>query len=182
MLLISFASITYAVPVYMEGINDFETVYLDCSCDPMKEGTWLYTPSFSYDLFEVDFFTNSGIGDFTVRFREDLGGTPGNILGEITFQLSGGSGFQGSEFISPIPLEGGRDYWVGFYSQYETGSHFASEGDVITEYAAWNIDGNWNVGPIAWLRPMIKFYGVPEPATLLLFGLGGLSLLRKRKS
>ena len=66
-------SITYAGPAYIEGINDFETVNPGWVTEPMEEITYLYTPSISYDLYEVDFFTNSGIGDFTVRFREDLG-------------------------------------------------------------------------------------------------------------
>jgi len=186
MLLLSFSSITYAIPIYVEGINDFETVSPNWFTDPMEETTFLYTPSLSYNLIEVDFFTNSGTGDFTVRVREDLGGGPGNILGETTYQLSGGSGFQGSEFTSSISLLAGNDYWVGFYSQYTTGSHFASQGDIITEYAANNIDGIWNVGPIDWLRPMIKFYSpdttpVPEPTTILLLTSGIIGLVGFRK-
>ncbi len=185
-LFLSFGSIAQSAPVYIEGINDFETVDPDWTCDPMKEVTFLYTPSLSYNLEEVDFFTNSGIGNLIVRVREDLGGVPGNILGETTFQLSGGSGFQGSQFTSSVSLVTGNDYWVGWYSQLTTGSHFASQGNIITEYAAMNIDGIWNIGPIAWTRPMIKFYStdtapVPIPAAVWLLGSGFIGLIGIRR-
>ncbi|HEY5744241.1 MAG TPA: PEP-CTERM sorting domain-containing protein [Terrimicrobiaceae bacterium] len=162
---------------YVEGINDNGLVDPNWISDPMKEATFLYKPSSSYELAKVEFFTLSGKGDFTIRVRESFNGVPGDILGESTSQLSS-SGFQGSEFSLPFSVVAGEDYWVGFYSQFETGSHFATAGNLITEYADLNLDGVWDVGPLTWLRPMMKFYApVPEPSAGLLIGVGGMALL-----
>ena len=181
--ILSFSCFAYAVPVYVEGINDTESVHPGYSSSAMMESVFAYAPSVSYDLIEVEFYTNSGSGDFTVRFREDSSGVPQGVIGQSTFQLSG-TGFQGSEFASPIPLIAGNNYWVGFFSQNDTGSHFAISGNQITGYADWNLDGHWDSGPTTWLRPMIKFYTtpVPEPATMLLLasGLIGLFGLRRK--
>jgi hypothetical protein len=165
LFILGIAGIASAAPVYVEGINDNEPVAPGWYCDPMKEIVFLYTPNTSYDLAKVEFYTHSGSGDFTIRVREDNAGVPQNILGEVTFQLSG-SGFQGGEFSSPISLVAGRNYWVGFYSQYETGSHFSVSGTPVTEYVDWDLDGIWDVGPMCWLTPMMKFYSAgSEPPT-----------------
>ena len=181
------ASTSYAIPVYVEGINDNQIVDTDFSTDALKETTFLYTPNSSYSLARVDFYTYSGHGDFILRLRADNAGTPGSILRETTFQL-GGSGFQGNEFLNPIDVSLGSNYWVGFYTEFGTGSHFAQNGVSITEYASWGTDGTWNVGPSTWLKPMIKFYGeesapVPEPATFILLGSGlaGLAFYRRKR-
>jgi len=187
-LLFAYPIKSHAVPIYIEGINDTQPVSPGWTSDPMKEVEFSYTAGFSYSLAEVDFYTGSGSGDFTVRVREDMAGAPGNLLGEATFTLSG-SGFQGTPFVSPVSITAGNNYWVGFYSQYETGTHFAATGDLVAEYVDWNLDGAWDVGPLTWLRPMIKFYqedtvaSVPEPSTLFLLGSGlaGLSIVRFRK-
>jgi hypothetical protein len=173
-----------AASFYVDGINDFESVDPGYSTDPMKESTYLYTPGFSYELSKVEFYTDSGDGAFTVRIRESLNGVPSNILAETTFQLSGESGFQGIEFSSPLSLSAGNDYWIGFYGEFQTGSHFSSEGILVTEYASeTGIDGIWTYGPDAWLRPMMKFYTpeVPIPGAIWLFssalvGLAGIKL------
>jgi hypothetical protein len=180
LIFICLSTVSFAKSPYMDGINDFETVDPGWHNAAFREATFLYTPDFSYNLYEVDFYTDSGVGPFTLRLRADLAGTPGSILREAAYELSGGSGFQGTEFDSPVSLISGNSYWVGFYSQYEIGSHFSYNGDIVTEYSAWDIYGNWSAGPINATRPMIKFYGVPEPATLLLFGLGAAVLRRKR--
>jgi hypothetical protein len=181
------ASTSYAIPVYVEGINDDQTVDTGFSTDALKETTFLYTPNSSYSLTQVDFYTYSGQGGFTLRLRADNDGTPGSILRETTFQLAG-SGFQGSEFLTPIDISLGSSYWVGFYTEFGTGSHFAQDGVSVTEYASWSTNGTWDVGPSSWLKPMIKFYGeesapVPEPATFILLGSGlaGLAFYRRKK-
>lgn len=144
---------------YIEGINDNQPVNPGFTTDQMKESTFLYQPSEAYDLKRIEWYTHSGFGNFTIRFREDISGMPGGILREVTFSLSGGSGFQGEDFITAYPVIKGTRYWIGFYTQYETGSHFASDGDIIEEYTDWNLDGVWDIGPASWLRPMVKFYG-----------------------
>ena len=156
-------SITPKSVEYVEGINDDQLVDTGYTTDPMKEATFLYQPSKAYDLKRIEWYTYSGSGEFTIRFREDISGMPGEILREVTFQLSGGSGFQGADFASSYPVTAGTRYWVGFYTEQQTGSHCASSGDIIEEYADLNLDGIWDVGPISWLRPMIKFYEERPP-------------------
>lgn len=147
---------------YVEGINDNQPVDPNYTTDPMKESTFLYQPSKSYDLKRIEWYTYSGYGNFTIRLREDINGTPRGILKEVTFQLSGANGFQGADFVTSCPVTAGNRYWVGFYTEQPTGSHFASSGNIIEEFADWDLDGIWDVGPISWLRPMIKFYRETE--------------------
>jgi len=161
---------------YVDGINADKPVDHGWSTDPMKELTYLYECKKTYSLRRIEWYTDWGFGAFTIRFREDVDGRPGEVLREVTFQLSGTSGFQGADFASSYPVTAGSRYWVGFYSEQETGSHFALSGDTIKYYIDWDLDGVWDVGPETWLSPMIKFYVeeiVPpdiDAATIMLNG------------
>jgi parallel beta-helix repeat protein len=161
---------------YVDGINADQPVDHGWSTDPMKEVTYLYECKKTYSLRRIEWYTDWGFGAFTIRFREDVDGRPGDVLREVTFQLSGTSGFQGADFTSSYPVTAGSRYWVGFYSEQETGSHFASSGDAIEHYVDWDLDGVWDAGPITWLSPMLKFYEeeiVPpdiDAATIMLNG------------
>jgi len=148
----------YAQVIYVEGINNNEPVDPSFSTDPGAESTFLYVPSQSYDLKRIEWFTNSGNGKFTVTFREDVGNKPATLLREVTFPLSGGSGFQGADFTTFYFVTAGTRYWVGFHSEQATGSHFALTGVTVEEWVDPDLDGDFDGGPFNWLRPMIKFY------------------------
>lgn len=118
-----------------------------------------YVPSTSFYLSRVEFYTSDGTGDFTVRLYSDSLNLPGNLLAETILELSGSAEYQGKNFERDIFLERGMPYWLSFYSENPTGSHFAKTGLMLPNCTGQSVTGTWNEGPITWLAPMIRLYG-----------------------
>jgi hypothetical protein len=122
----------------------------------------------------------------------------GGYLATITSQ-------EEQNFIKEYILYGGSGYWIGGYQppespepdgnwQWVTGEEFiyshwcggepsnsGNNEDSIVMWASDLIRGSWNDAPASY-----PFNGyvleIPEPATLLLLGLGGLAVVRKRRA
>ena len=188
------APLAYADLVYVEGLNDTFEAMTGASHTGTNECSYGWTPENSFDLAMIEIYTLENLGYeaegwFTITFREDDGGLPGDLLQTVTFDLGGESGFYGAEFDSVVSVTAGETYWIGYYHENWLGSHLASGTDTTRLYYYVN-DGTveapvWRdafsegeptqYGPSAL---MAKFYApVPIPAAVWLLGGGLLGLI-----
>lgn len=103
------------------------------------------------------------------------GGDLGIVLVDGTLNLYGGSVYEG-----PYVNGGGTANIYGYDFDYWWNDH----------HDVWMLGGKWADGssfglwdvPAEGTNPGFVLHVIPEPATLFLFGLGGLSLRRKRRA
>jgi hypothetical protein len=191
----------YADLVYVEGLNDTFEASENVYHTGAAESSYGWTPENSFDLAKIEIYTLENLGYeaegwFTITFREDDGGLPGDLLQTVTFDLGGESGFYGAEFDSFVSLTAGETYWIGYYHENSLGSHLASGTDTTRLYYYVNDnpggDPEWrdafNEGEPTQYGPsalMAKFYApVPVPAAVWLLGSGLLAIvgIRRRES
>ena len=152
---------------------------------------WVYTPDFNYTLTGIESYfgdLNTPLYEplFTVEVElyDDVPGDGGELLRSATFLVD--SHIKGGTF-APLDISAGSDYFVGFrfsrpVGYYEILCNFADSGVSLPAYYDTENSGTYSI-PTSnddFLHPIIFFEGVPEPATILLLGLGGL-ILRKSK-
>lgn len=127
-------------------------------------------------------------------FIEDKGlGWDGNILHNVNFQLDGSSEFSsvapGTYLISVIAGVTGMDVENGHIAISGVFRHSSSnEGNPLTNYVRRNYDVGWRqtlteLGP-DFTPGTIRLEGapVPEPATTAAFGIGIVTLLKRRRN
>ncbi len=137
-------------------------------------------------------------GELTLEVREDTGGNgPGAILdshtGEFTKMDTGDDYFGRDDYdywLEGIDIAlGAGTYWVGIRNDNGGGAGtnywMTSDGGPDgpgSSTGFFRLDGGdtWNDEGDRWHHAFVVT-GVPEPSTCLLFGLGGLVLLRRRR-
>ena len=140
-------------------------------------------------------------GEVTVTFWDDVNNFPGARIAERTVSMEDGK-FERMDTNDEYFGRADFDYWVAFNDQIELGGgkywiSIRSDlgGGAGTNYwmtskggpndsktGAFSLDeGNsWNDEGAGW-HHAFTITGTPEPTSLLLLGLGGLAILRRRR-
>lgn len=167
--------------------------------DVSLTGVDLYYSRFAFIPIIVD-------GDWSpyktnLIIREDLSGTPGEIIVSEKVQLTGTKGLESDlyayveakgKIIRPVTLEANKNYWISFYGIPTLGIMDAPYGNnshkvLITAYPD-NPFAQFNGYTTVQSDLAFRLYGnaisvpVPEPGTyaLLVLGLGLLSFTARR--
>lgn len=148
-----------------------------------------YQPGFSYELYGVDsLFPAVTGGALTLDFWQGRPSAGGTLLASTTFTPVANV-WTGGVFDAPVHVDGGSDYWVGFWNIYGQGANVTTTG-IFTTYEWYDgPDYSGGVSEYSGFGALLHFNGVsssspvPEPSTYGLLGAGvllGLAIWRRR--
>ena len=105
----------------------------------------------------------------------------GTLLRSATFWSGSWGAFVGGSFTA-LDVTAGEDYFIGFRNVWRLLRNSATSGTSLSCYGDSISDGTYSsaISSSTDIHPVLQLEGVPEPATLLFLGLGGLVLRRKR--
>jgi hypothetical protein len=159
----------------------------------MGEIGWVYTPPFNYTLTGIkSYFWKLDAPPYdpkpTVTFEiyDELPIDGDTLLRSVSFPV--GWSWPSGKAFTPLDISAGEDYFVGFRSfiipliDNMALCNFADSGVSLPAYYGPDNSGTYSTATSDnhHIHPILLFEGTPEPATILLFGLGGLMLRRKR--
>lgn len=109
----------------------------------------------------------------TSTFAQNANGAPDSVLVEFSLDGINFSGAQFASFAAP-PTDGHFDFNLTFSNKVAQFVRFTFDGGAVLTGGTGN---KWMLDEITILGAL----AVPEPASMMLMGLGGLALLRRRR-
>lgn len=183
-------SIGTASATVIDSVNEAATPYSGIGWNAQDIG-WVYTPSFSYTLNGIN--TKFSSGDSRTVTEVLYAGIPnsgGILLASSTFTPVANV-FSGGTF-SDVRLSAGTQYFVGFINVGRLLLNVTYDSPAIQLPTYYSFTGSpsratFDTGPQFGLngQPIIQFTSnsatVPEPATIVLFGLGLVAFAASRR-
>jgi hypothetical protein len=127
----------------------------------------------------LDSYSVSAVVD--VSIMTDNAGRPATVLQTAQLIAPNDAAIVTADFPNSLVLSVGSSYWVCVSAQ--------SNGQVLWKYAQPGLKGNCRYSNDNWQTsggysdmPAFRVNGVPEPATIILFAIGGLAVNLKRRS
>ena len=181
-------------PAYTYNIEVGDTVSGATSVRGSVAEAFEFTPASTEAVTSVDFGIGyaSGTNSVTVDLMTDNGGVPGSVLESYSFAGLGPFGSQDPPLTAlslsnPI-LAAGTNYWVvGFPGASDTYAAWNWNDQAVTGPGEFSTDGGstWSVPTPNVSMGAFEIFGtaVPEPASLVLFGIGiaGLAVFGRRR-
>jgi hypothetical protein len=129
----------------VDGVNANAEPAFNVWCDNCASIGWYYTPSFSYDLTAVhthfDQFhgTNRQVTVEILTDRRAMGGTP---LRSATFDSAVARTSTGGASFTPLHLDAGTRYFIGFRNVAGLGGNFTEQPNAVNLGAALYLDND----------------------------------------
>ena len=128
-------------------------------------------------------YSSSNISDITVMITADNSEYPGTVLATKQVTAPASSAIVTADFANNLQLTAGSAYWVRVSTVATSGQVFwhISQPKRYDGACKWSGNNGQSWNGYSSELPAFRVNSVPEPATVLLLGIGALCLVNRRK-